>query len=73
MPEYKYRMVLTWSEPDELWLVEVPELPGCMADGATPSEALANAQIIIDEWIAVARKDGRPVPTPQQLDVPASA
>jgi predicted RNase H-like HicB family nuclease len=44
-----------------------------MADGATPAEALANAEVIIGEWIMVARKDGRPIPEPQHHDVPASA
>ncbi|WIG58098.1 MAG: uncharacterized protein OJF49_000843 [Ktedonobacterales bacterium] len=73
MPEYKYRIILTWSEPDNAWLAEVPELPGCMADGATPAEAIANAQVIIGEWIEIAREDGRPVPEPQHHDVPASA
>jgi predicted RNase H-like HicB family nuclease len=73
MPEYKYRIILTWSEPDQLWLAEVPDLPGCLADGATPAEAAANAQVIIGEWIAVAHKDGRSIPEPQQMDVPAIA
>lgn len=73
MPEYRYRMIVRWSEPDQLWLVEVPELPGCMADGATPEEAVTNARTIIDEWIMVARMDGRPVPEPQASDVPATA
>lgn len=73
MQAYRYRMIVSWSEPDQLWLVEVPELPGCMADGATPEEAVANARTIIGEWIMVARKDGRPVPEPEALDVPATA
>lgn len=73
MPEYKYRIILTWSEPDNAWIAEVPELPGCMADGATPTEAISNAQVIIGEWIEIAREDGRDVPEPQQYDVPASA
>ncbi len=65
MAEYKYRMILTWSKPDNAWLVEIPELPGAMADGATPEEAVANAQVIIDEWLEVAREEGRPIPQPQ--------
>ncbi|HEX6122470.1 MAG TPA: type II toxin-antitoxin system HicB family antitoxin [Ktedonobacterales bacterium] len=72
-PEHTYRFMLTWSELDHAWIAEVPELPGCMADGASPAEAVANAEIIIGEWIAVARKDGRPIPAPQHHDVPASA
>jgi predicted RNase H-like HicB family nuclease len=73
MPDYKYRLIVSWSEPDGCWLVEVPELPGAMADGATPAEAVANAQVIIDEWIQVARQDGRPIPQPQQFEVPAAS
>lgn len=61
---YKYRMNVWWSEDDHAWLVEVPELPGAMADGATPEEAVANAQVVIENWIAVARELGREVPEP---------
>jgi predicted RNase H-like HicB family nuclease len=68
--QYHYRMSVYWSEQDKLWLVEVPELPGAMADGATPEEAVANAQVIIREWIETAQKYGRPIPDPQ--DVSAS-
>jgi predicted RNase H-like HicB family nuclease len=64
---HKYRMMLTWSERDGAWLVEVPELPGAMADSATPTEAVANAQVVIDEWLEVARAEGRPIPAPQSL------
>lgn len=67
MAEHKYQMVLRWSERDGAWLVEVPELPGAMADGSTPTEAVANALVIIDEWLEVAREEGRPIPTPQSL------
>jgi predicted RNase H-like HicB family nuclease len=68
-----YRMIVSWSDRDGLWLVEVPELPGAMADGTTPAEAVANAQIIIEQWIRVAKKDGRLVPQPQHYEVPESA
>ena len=51
-----------WSEEDQSFIVEVPELAGCMADGATQSEALANVQKVIDEWITVARELGREIP-----------
>jgi predicted RNase H-like HicB family nuclease len=61
----KYELVIWWSEEDEAFLVEVPELSGCMADGATYEEALANVQTIIDEWLDTARQDGRPIPTPR--------
>jgi len=64
---YKYRMNVWWSEEDQAFLVEVPELPGAMADGETPEEAVANAQEVIANWIAVARKRGREVPQPEAL------
>ena len=47
---------------DEKWIVEVPELPGCMADGETPQEALSNVEVIINEWIETAREIGRDIP-----------
>jgi predicted RNase H-like HicB family nuclease len=60
-------MVLSWSEPDQLWVVDVPELPGCFADGPTPEEAVHQAQVVIGEWIATASKYGRPVPEPVDM------
>jgi predicted RNase H-like HicB family nuclease len=54
-----------WSDDDQAFLVEVPELPGCMADGATQEEALANVQVIIKEWIDTARELGRDIPEPR--------
>ena len=62
---YKYRMHLYWSEPDQAWIVEVPELPGAMADGETPEQAVEMAQVIIGEWIETARERGQPIPAPQ--------
>jgi predicted RNase H-like HicB family nuclease len=64
---YKYRLNVWWSEEDQAWLVEAPELPGAMADGATPEEAVAHAQVVIDNWIAVARELGREVPEPEMV------
>jgi predicted RNase H-like HicB family nuclease len=61
----RYEMIIYWSEEDEAFIIEVPELPGCMADGATYQEALANAEIIIQEWIETARELGRPIPEPK--------
>jgi predicted RNase H-like HicB family nuclease len=58
----KYELIMYWSEEDQSFIVEVPELAGCMADGATQSEALANVQKVIDEWITVARELGREIP-----------
>ena len=54
-----------WSQADERFIVEVPELPGCMADGTTCEEAIANAQSVVQEWIDTARSLGRPIPEPK--------
>ncbi len=62
---YKYRLNVWWSEEDKAFLVEVPELPGAMADGATPEEAVANAQEVIENWITFAPEHGREVPEPE--------
>jgi predicted RNase H-like HicB family nuclease len=61
----KYEVIIYWSPEDAAFLAEVPELPGCMADGATHQEALANLEVVVGEWIATARELGRPVPEPR--------
>jgi predicted RNase H-like HicB family nuclease len=61
----KYKLIIFWSELDSACIVEVPELPGCMADGESYEDALANAQIIISEWIETAKELGRPIPEPK--------
>ena len=61
----KYELIIYWSKEDEAFVVEVPELPGCMADGATYAEAVANAQVVIAEWMETARQMGRPIPEPK--------
>jgi predicted RNase H-like HicB family nuclease len=61
----KYEMVIYWSEADGAFIVEVPELPGCMADGATYREAVENAEVIIQEWIDTAKEEERPIPEPK--------
>jgi predicted RNase H-like HicB family nuclease len=61
----RYEMIIYWSENDQAFLVEVPELSGCMADGATYTEAVTNAEVIIREWIETARELGRPIPEPK--------
>jgi predicted RNase H-like HicB family nuclease len=61
----KYEIIIYWSEEDSAFIAEVPELAGCMADGATYQEALANAEIIIQEWLETARDLGRPIPEPK--------
>ena len=62
---YKYEVIVYWSEEDEAYIAEIPELPGCMADGVTYEEALKNAQIVIGEWIETARSCGWEIPTPR--------
>jgi len=61
---HKYEIIIYWSAEDCAYIAEVPELPGCMADGKTYEEALKNTQIIIDEWIQTAKELGRQVPEP---------
>ena len=61
----KYEIILYWSDEDGMFIAEVPELPGCMADGETRMEALSNAEQIINEWIEPAKEMGRPIPTPK--------
>ena len=61
----KYEIIIYWSEIDNAYIAEVPELAGCMADGKTYAEALANAEVIINEWIETARSLGRAIPVPQ--------
>lgn len=62
---YKYEIIIFWSEPDNAYVTEVPELPGCMADGATTKEALENTEKVIAEWIETAKEVGRMVPEPK--------
>lgn len=61
----KYEVIIYWSEEDEAFLAEVPELPGCAADGETYQEALQNLEIIMQEWIETANELGRPIPQPK--------
>jgi predicted RNase H-like HicB family nuclease len=61
----KYEIIIFWSSEDNTYVAEVPELPGCMADGSTYKEALDNAERIIDEWIETATELGRPIPQPK--------
>jgi predicted RNase H-like HicB family nuclease len=63
--EPKYEMVIYWSQEDRAFIVEVPELPGCMADGRTYHEAVANAEVIINEWMETAKELGRLIPRPK--------
>jgi predicted RNase H-like HicB family nuclease len=61
----RYELIIYWSRADEAFVVEVPELAGCMADGASYEEAVANAQTVIQEWVDTARALGRPIPEPR--------
>lgn len=61
----RYELIIYWSNEDDAFIVEVPELSGCMADGATYQDALANAEQVIEEWIETAQELGRPVPEPK--------
>ena len=63
--DYRYEIIMYWSEEDQAFIAEVPELPGCAADGTTYQEALANVQGIITEWIETAQELGRPIPQPK--------
>lgn len=62
---YKYEIIIYWSSEDNAYIAEVPELPGCMADGKMPQEALANVETVISEWIETAQMLGRPIPAPK--------
>jgi predicted RNase H-like HicB family nuclease len=62
---YKYEIIVYWSEGDGAFIAEVPELPGCAADGATYRDAIKNVEIVIHEWIETARELGRSIPIPR--------
>ena len=61
----KYEIILYWSQEDQTFIAEVPELPGCAADGLTYQEAVANAEVVIREWIETAQELGRAIPAPR--------
>jgi predicted RNase H-like HicB family nuclease len=61
----KYEVIIYWSSTDERFIAEMPELPGCMADGESPEDALQSIQLIAREWIETARELGRPIPEPR--------
>ena len=62
---HRYEIILYWSDEDDVFIAEVPELPGCMAHGDSSEDALANCHDAIDLWIDTARELGRPVPAPK--------
>ena len=61
----RYEVIIYWSQEDQAFIAEVPELHGCMADGKTYQEALSNAEIVIHEWIETAMELNRPIPQPK--------
>ena len=61
----KYEVIIYWSDEDKAFIAEVPELPGCAADGKTHKQALANAEVVIQEWIETAKELKRPIPEPK--------
>ena len=61
----RYEMIIYWRQEDGAFVAEVPELPGCMADGVTYNEAVANAQVVIKEWLETATQLGRSIPQPK--------
>ena len=61
----RYELIIYWSRADDCFVAEVPELPGCMADGATYEQAVANAQTVIREWLETARSLNRSIPEPR--------
>ena len=62
---FKYEIIIYWSDEDDAYIAEVPELPGCMADGKTYDEVLENVTQIIKEWMETARELGREIPKPK--------
>jgi len=61
----KYEVIIYWSQEDDAFIAEVPELAGCAADGTTYQKALANVEVVIQEWIETAKELGRPIPEPK--------
>ena len=61
----RYEIIVYWSKEDQAFIAEVPELPGCAADGATYQEAVAKVEIVIREWIETAKEMGRQIPEPK--------
>lgn len=61
----KYEIIIYWSEDDNCFVSEMPELPGCMADGMTYDESIKNIELVAAEWIEVAKESGREIPKPK--------
>ena len=65
MKESRYELIIFWDESDQIFVVDVPELPGCMAHGRSKNEAIAQAEAAIDPWIKTAKEDGIAIPEPR--------
>lgn len=65
MKESRYELIIFWDEADEIFVVDVPELPGCMSHGRTKREAIANAEAAIELWIETAKEDSLEIPKPR--------
>ena len=65
MIDLKYEVIVYWSKEDSAFVAEVPELPGCMADGTTRTMAIKNVEVIARQWIETARELGRMIPKPK--------
>ena len=65
MKKPKYEVIIYWSDEDQAFIAEVPELAGCAADGPTYHDALKNVEVVIQEWIKTAQELGRPIPEPK--------
>lgn len=64
--DVRYEIIIYWSDQDEAFIAEAPELPGCAADGATYREAIAAIEVVIGEWLETAKELGRPIPKPRE-------
>ena len=65
MKNPRYEMIIWWSDEDQAFVVDVPELPGCMADGSTRAKAIGNAEDAVAFWLKTAKADDRSVPNPK--------
>jgi predicted RNase H-like HicB family nuclease len=61
----RYEIIIFWSDEDQAFIADVPELPGCMAHGSSHADALENAQQAISLWLETAREEGHPIPEPK--------
>ena len=66
--KFEYSVNIVWSKEDEAYLAFIPELPGCIADGPTPEEALKEIRVVAEEWVDVAGQEGRKVPSPRSFE-----